>query len=108
MPKRTGFQEEPQPYERETSNLASVGHTLLKIDSAGRVLIPAEMRAAMMVKSGDMVTARVIDGELVLLSRDAAIRKAQQMVRRHVPEGTSLSDELIAERREEARRESGH
>lgn len=34
-----------------------------------------------------------------------AIRRAQERVRRYVPEGVSLSDELIAERRAEARRE---
>ncbi len=33
------------------------------------------------------------------------IRRAQELVRRYVPEGVSLSDELIAERRAEARRE---
>lgn len=34
------------------------------------------------------------------------IRRAQERVRRYVPEGVSLSDELIAERRAEARREN--
>ncbi|MEO0984234.1 MAG: AbrB/MazE/SpoVT family DNA-binding domain-containing protein [Cyanobacteria bacterium J06639_14] len=35
----------------------------------------------------------------------SAIEKIQAMVRRYVPEGTSLVDELIAERRAEAERE---
>ena len=35
----------------------------------------------------------------------AAIRRAQERVRRYIPEGVSLSDELIADRRDEARRE---
>jgi vacuolar-type H+-ATPase subunit H len=34
-----------------------------------------------------------------------AIRRAQERVRRYVPEGVNLADELIAERRAEARRE---
>ena len=34
-----------------------------------------------------------------------AILEAQRLVGRSVPEGVSLSDELIAERRDEARRE---
>ena len=34
-----------------------------------------------------------------------AIRRAQERIRRYVPEGVSLADELIAERRAEARRE---
>jgi hypothetical protein len=37
-----------------------------------------------------------------LLTIPAAVRKAQAMVRRFVPEGVSLVDELIAERRREA------
>lgn len=37
--------------------------------------------------------------------RKAAILRAQKLVRRYVSEGVSLSDELIAERRAEARRE---
>lgn len=32
-------------------------------------------------------------------------RKAQEIVRRHVPEGVMLSEELIQERREESERE---
>ena len=38
--------------------------------------------------------------------RSAAIIRAQELVRRYVPEGVSLSDELIAEWQAEARREN--
>lgn len=78
----------------------------VQIGAGGRVVIPAEMRAAMDVAEGDTLVARVMDGELHLLSQDAAIRKAQAIVRQYVPEGVSLVDELIADRREEAGRES--
>ena len=37
--------------------------------------------------------------------RKAAILQAQRLGRRYIPEGVSLSDELIVERRVEARRE---
>jgi hypothetical protein len=44
--------------------------------------------------------------ELRLRSRQAAIKKVQAMVRKHIPdESRSLADELIAERRQEAARE---
>lgn len=78
----------------------------LQIGAGGRIVIPAEMRTAMGVAEGDVLLARVVDGELKLLSQDAAIRKAQDVVRRHVAEGVSLVDELLAERRAEARRET--
>lgn len=77
----------------------------VQIGAGGRIVIPAEIRAAMNVAEGDTLTARVLDGELHLFSQESAIRKVQAMVRQYVPEDVSLVDELIAERREEARRE---
>lgn len=89
---------------------SGVGNRTLKarvqIGSGGRVVVPAEMRSAMGVSEGDILLAWVADGELRLLSQEAAIRKAQSIVRRHVPEGVSLVDELISDRRDEAKRES--
>lgn len=107
MPSRKGFAEESQPFEHDDSSLASVGYTRLKIDSAGRIVIPAEMRAAMMVKPGDTVTARVVDGELKLLSRGVILHRLHDQADRYDAEhpGQSVVDELIADRREEARLE---
>ena len=78
----------------------------LQVGAGGRIVIPADMRAAMGVSEGDMMLARVVDGEFRLLSQEAAIRKVQALVRQHVPEGVSLVDELIADRRAEARQET--
>jgi AbrB family looped-hinge helix DNA binding protein len=64
MPSQKGFAEEQPPFEAKQDELRSVAYTRLKIDTAGRVVIPAEMRAAMKVKPGDTVTAEVIDGGL--------------------------------------------
>lgn len=107
MPARRGFAEDQQPYDRQTDELRSVPHARLKIDKAGRVVIPAEMRAAMGVAVGDVLVARVVDGEFRLISREAGVRRAQRLVRQHVPEGTRLVDELLAERRADARNENG-
>ena len=57
------------------------------------------------IHPGDTVELRFEDFELKVSTRRARIRRAQQRVRKFVPEGVSLADELIAERREEARRE---
>jgi AbrB family looped-hinge helix DNA binding protein len=76
-----------------------------RIAPGGRVVIPAEFRNALGLAVGDDVVIELKEGELHLRSLDAAIRRAQEMVRRHVPEGVSLADELIRERREEAARE---
>jgi AbrB family looped-hinge helix DNA binding protein len=77
----------------------------VKIAPGGRVVIPAEFRKALGVEVGDSVVIELKDGELRLRSLDAAIRRAQEIVRKYVPEGVSLADELIRERREEAARE---
>ena len=75
-----------------------------KIDKGGRVIIPAEYRKALSLKAGDEVMLLLDDGELRIMTPEQAIRLAQEIVRRYVPEGRSLSEELIHERREEAAR----
>ena len=100
MPK-SGLSEDPAPF----SPPGNVARAQLRIGVGGRVVIPAEMRAALGVKPGDTLIAHVINGELTLMSQKTALRRAQEMVRRFVPEGVSLVDELIAERRAEAARE---
>ena len=70
------------------------------------MVIPAEFRKALGVTIGDQMIIELEDDELRLRSRQAAIKKVQAMVRKHLPDdGRSLADELIAERREEAARE---
>jgi AbrB family looped-hinge helix DNA binding protein len=76
-----------------------------KVDSAGRVLIPAELREQMDVKPGSVVTITGGNGKIVLESRSEAVRAAQKYFRGLAPEGEMWSEELIAERRREARRE---
>jgi hypothetical protein len=57
------------------------------------------MRAAMLLGAGGKITARVEDGELRVIAPSVAIRRAQEMVRRHVKPGVSIVDEFLAERR---------
>ena len=84
---------------------ASVGSRKLRVGDDGRLVIPADMRSAMLIDDTGCLTARVVDGELRVLAPDAALFKLQRMMRKRVPEGVSAVDELIAERRSEARRE---
>jgi AbrB family looped-hinge helix DNA binding protein len=76
-----------------------------KIAEGGRVVIPAEHRRALGLEIGDEVILRVEGGELRILTRTEAIKRAQEKVRRHVKGSRSLVDELSAERRAEAGRE---
>ena len=79
----------------------------LRVAEDGRVVIPAEMRSAMLIDESGHLTARVVEGELRVLTPKAAIFRLRRMVRDKAPAGVSLVDELIAERRAEARREDG-
>ena len=55
---------------------------------------------------GDEVVSRIKDDELRVLTTKRRIKRAQRLVRRQVKAGMSLADELIAERRAPASRES--
>jgi AbrB family looped-hinge helix DNA binding protein len=76
-----------------------------RVNENGRVVIPAAFRKAMGIKIGDEVVLRMEDDELRISTLKRRIERAQRLVRQHVKPGTSLVDELIAERREAAQRE---
>ncbi len=70
-----------------------------KLGRGGRIVIPAEYRQALNLQDGDDVILRLKDGEIHLFTPDQALQQAQALVRRYVPPGRLLSEELIAERR---------
>jgi antitoxin PrlF len=77
-----------------------------QIGENGRIVIPAAYRKAMGLKPGEVVTIRMDEDGLHIQSKDQAIKRAQAAVSKYVSPGRSLSEELIAERRLEAKRES--
>lgn len=76
-----------------------------RLNENGRIVIPAAIREAVGLKRGQDVVLWAEKGEVRISSPMARMRRAQEIVRKYVPEGISLADELIAERREEAARE---
>jgi len=64
--------------------------------------LPKNVRDAAGLKPGDKVAVEVTDGQIILRSPSAALRKLQELFA-NVP--GNLVDELTAERREEARRD---
>ncbi len=76
-----------------------------KLGQSGRIVIPTEYRRRLGLKSGDEIIMRMDDRGLHLYTPAQAVARAQALVRRYVPEGRSLSDELISERREKTSRE---
>jgi len=77
----------------------------MKLNENGRVVIPAAFRAAMGVEAGDELVMRLDDNELRISTMKNRIERAQRRVRQYIKPGTRLADELIAERREAAKRE---
>lgn len=73
-----------------------------KVTQGGRIVIPAEMRRRLGIEIGDDVSVVVDNGSLRIRTQRESIKRAQELVRKFVPEGVSLVDELIAERRREA------
>ena len=105
-----------------------------RMDKGGRVVVPAAFRKALELKPGDEVRLVLEEGQansITLLVTSAtssakakskaqgptdenearrkriaaAIEQAQAVVAKYVPEGRSLSEELIQERRQEAANE---
>ena len=77
----------------------------LRVNENGRVVIPAAFRRALGINAGDEVVLRMEDDELRITTLKRRLERAQRLVRKHVKPGTSLVDELIGERREEAKNE---
>jgi len=70
----------------------------------GRLVIPAALRRSLGFEEGDTLVAREEAGRLVL-EKPETIKQRLKARFAQVPQDRSLVDELIMERREEAKRE---
>jgi AbrB family looped-hinge helix DNA binding protein len=101
----------PLPFRHKQPSLTlnrlfGVNHMYsMKMSEGGRVVIPAEIRKTLGIKDGDIVLWELVDGEARLTTKRERMRRAQTLIRQYVPEGVSLVDELVAERRAEFERE---
>jgi len=71
----------------------------------GAWLFLLRFRKRLGIRPGDEVVLRIEDDELRITTLRRNLERAQRLVRKHVKSGTSLADELIAERRKAAGRE---
>ncbi len=85
--------------------MASEQEIRTRVNENGRVVIPVSFRKALGINVGDEVVLRIEDDELRIMTLKQRVERAQRLVRRHVKPGTSLVEELIAERRQAAKRE---
>ncbi|MGA2440722.1 MAG: AbrB/MazE/SpoVT family DNA-binding domain-containing protein [Tepidisphaeraceae bacterium] len=77
----------------------------LRVADGGRIVIPAAVRQHLGMEVGTEVVLTVEDGHAILMNAKSARSKARERVRRYVPPDLSLSKELMAERKADARRE---
>ncbi len=68
-------------------------------------MIPAAVRRQFDLKEGTEVILRVDDTGIRMGTREQALNSIREQLRRYIPEGRVLSEELIQERRAEALRE---
>jgi bifunctional DNA-binding transcriptional regulator/antitoxin component of YhaV-PrlF toxin-antitoxin module len=69
------------------------------------VVIPSRYRRAAGLKEGDEVILALDETGLRILTPRQAIKQAQDLVRKYIPAGDRLADELLSERRRDAKRE---
>ncbi len=77
----------------------------VKLDGSGRILLPAKVRKQLKLQRGSELIARLSKKDLVLQTRSQALREVQEFFSRRRPAGTLWSEEIIQDRRREARRE---
>ena len=80
-------------------------HADVQFGAQGRVVVPAPIRRVLGFQTGDTLVARVEDDRLVIEKPESVERRIRARFRKSGDR--SLAEELVAERREEARRESG-
>lgn len=75
------------------------------LSKEGRVLIPATIRQELGLRAGEPLSISVVDGEVRIVSRLAALRRMQQKLAHLRDPQSPAVDELLRDRREAASRE---
>jgi len=78
----------------------------VKVEKSGRILIPAAVRRQFGLKEGTEMILRVDETGIQMGTREQVLARIHERLRRYIPEGRILSEELIQERRAEAEREN--
>jgi bifunctional DNA-binding transcriptional regulator/antitoxin component of YhaV-PrlF toxin-antitoxin module len=76
-----------------------------KMDRAGRLAIPLQLRRELGLSEDSELLVRVEGNSLRIQTRESAIREVQERLQKYRKPGRSVVDEFLKERREEARRE---
>lgn len=83
--------------------MPTIEQTEVKMGLQGRIVIPAELRRALGVKAGSTLVVRV-EGQSLILEKPETILTRLKSGFSKLSQNVSLSQELINERREDAKR----
>ena len=75
------------------------------MSACGRFVLPAAVRRRLAIKTGDVMTLTIEHDGSIRLIRRADLVARLRGVYRHVDPGRSWADDLLVERRREAKRE---
>lgn len=78
--------------------------TEVRLGQQGRVVIPAPLRRALGLKPGQILVARIDNGCLTLEKPEHLLERIKARYAK-IPQDVNLADELIRERRNEAKKE---
>ena len=81
---------------------ADLGSRRVRVDSAGRIVVPAGFRRALGIGTGQELLMSLDDGFVRLQTVDAALERVRAIARSKRRSDASVVDEFIAERRAEA------
>lgn len=83
--------------------VSGVKTAFMPLGEGGRIALPKEFRKALNLAPGDTVVMELSEAEheVRIVSHRQAIRQLQEEARKYNPQGRSLVDALIADRRAE-------
>jgi AbrB family looped-hinge helix DNA binding protein len=77
----------------------------VRVSEKGRLVIPAQFREVLGIEPGDVVELRLEEDGIRVATTEQRLREVRRRLKKVFGAGRSLSEELIAERREAGRRE---
>ena len=81
--------------------------TLVRLDAHARLVVPAAIRRQLGLRQGDLVGLEVTpEGDLRVFTLEKRLASAKGVLREYRRDQESVADELVRERRREARREA--
>jgi hypothetical protein len=103
--RHTGMAEDAPSFEGAPPSAEVRRARRIEVAADGTLHLPAALLAAAGIPQGGALLVRFDDDEIKMMTPETTTRKIHAIMRQSVPEGVSLVDELIAERRAAAKKE---